>query len=85
MIYEELTVNGKNYLLVHGGLEVYPGKIWKINYKRKKLIWDRAEYDINILRYICGDRTYTDTKELWESKTGLCIQEDHHIAIDCET
>ena len=46
MIYEELTVNGKNYLLVHGGLEnYYPGKDME-EYSIKELIWDRAEYDI---------------------------------------
>lgn len=46
MIYEELTVNGKNYLLVHGGLgNYYPGKDME-EYSLKELIWDRAEYDI---------------------------------------
>ena len=40
MIYEELTVNGKNYLLVHGGLgNYYPGKDIE-EYSLKELIWD---------------------------------------------
>ncbi len=49
-IYEELTANGKEYLLVHGGLgNYYPGKDIE-EYSIKELIWDRAEYDINILK-----------------------------------
>ena len=60
MIYEELTVNGKNYLLVHGGLgNYYPGKDME-EYSLKELIWDRAEYDIQYFEdtYVV---TYTDT------------------------
>lgn len=47
-IYEEVSVNGKDYLLVHGGLGNYwPGKDID-EYSLKELIWDRAEYDITL-------------------------------------
>lgn len=49
-IYEALTANGKEYLLVHGGLgNYYPGKDIE-EYSIKELIWDRAEYDIQYLK-----------------------------------
>lgn len=72
MIYEELTVNGKNYLLVHGGLgNYYPGKDME-EYSLKELIWDRAEYDIQYFEdtYVVTGHTptllYEEIKELGE-------------------
>ena len=65
MIYEELTVCGKNYLLVHGGLgNYYPGKDME-EYSLKELIWDRAEYDIQYFEdtYVVDIHRH---RELWE-------------------
>ena len=45
-IYEEMTVNDRDYLLVHAGLGgFYPGKEIE-QYSLEELIWSRAEYDI---------------------------------------
>ena len=65
MIYEELTVNGRDYLLVHGGLgNYYPGKDME-EYSLKELIWDRAEYDIQYFEdtYVVDIHRH---RELWE-------------------
>ena len=81
MIYEELTVNGKNYLLVHGGLgNYYPGKDIE-EYSLKELIWDRAEYDIQYFEdtYVVTGHTPT----LGNPKPGYIYKANHHIAIDC--
>lgn len=84
MIYEELTVCGKNYLLVHGGLgNYYPGKDME-EYSLKELIWDRAEYDIQYFedRYVVTG--HTPTQEIMEnSRPGYVYKVNHHIAIDC--
>ena len=45
LIYEELTVNGRDFLLVHAGLGNYsPGKEMD-EYSLKELVWDRADYE----------------------------------------
>mgnify|MGYP000146353085 CR=1 FL=1 len=50
MIYEELTVNGKNYLLVHGRIgKLLSGKDME-EYSIKELIWDRLSMISNILK-----------------------------------
>ena len=84
MIYEELTVNGKNYLLVHGGLgNYYPGKDIE-EYSLKELIWDRAEYDIQYFEdtYVVTGHTPTQGI-LGNPKPGYIYKANHHIAIDC--
>ena len=84
MIYEELTVNGKNYLLVHGGLgNYYPGKDME-EYSLKELIWDRAEYDIQYFEdtYVVTGHTPTQGI-LGNPKPGYIYKANHHIAIDC--
>lgn len=84
MIYEELTVNGKNYLLVHGGLgNYYPGKDIE-EYSLKELIWDRAEYDIQYFEDTYVVTGHTPTQGIMGNpKPGYVYRENHHIAIDC--
>lgn len=84
MIYEELTVNGKNYLLVHGGLgNYYLGKDIE-EYSLKELIWDRAEYDIQYFEETYVVTGHTPTQGiLGNPKPGYIYKENHHIAIDC--
>lgn len=83
-IYEELTANGKEYLLVHGGLgNYYPGKDIE-EYSIKELIWDRAEYDIQYFEdtYVVTGHTPTQGI-LGNPKPGYIYKANHHIAIDC--
>ena len=84
MIYEELTVNGKNYLLVHGGLgNYYPGKDME-EYSIKELIWDRAEYDIQYFEDTYVVTGHTPTQGIMGNpRPGYVYRENHHIAIDC--
>ena len=84
MIYEELTVNGKNYLLVHGGLgNYYPGKDME-EYSLKELIWDRAEYDIQYFEDTYVVTGHTPTQGIMGNpRPGYVYRENHHIAIDC--
>ena len=45
-IYEEISISGKNYLLVHAGLGNYvPGKNME-DYSLRELIWARADYNV---------------------------------------
>lgn len=83
-IYEEISVNGKDYLLVHGGLGNYwPGK--EIDeYSLKELVWDRAEYDIPYFEDVYVVTGHTPTQEIiGNPRPGYIYQKNNHIAMDC--
>lgn len=84
LIYEELTVNEKEFLLVHGGLgNYYPGKDIE-EYSLKELIWDRAEYNIEYFEDMYVVTGHTPTQSiLGNPKPGYIYKKHHHIAIDC--
>lgn len=83
-IYEEVSVNGKDYLLVHGGLGNYwPGKDID-EYSLKELIWDRAEYDITYFEDVYVVTGHTPTQEIiGNPRPGYIYQKNNHIAMDC--
>lgn len=83
-IYEEVSVNGKDYLLVHGGL----GNYWPSKdideYSLKELIWDRAEYDIPYFEDVYVVTGHTPTQEIiGNPRPGYIYQKNNHIAMDC--
>ena len=84
MIYEELKVGEKDFLLVHGGLgNYYPGKDIE-EYSIKELIWDRAEYDIQYFEDAYVVTGHTPTQGIvGNPRPGYVYKENHHIAIDC--
>ena len=84
LIYEELNVAGKDYLMVHAGLgNFYPGKDIE-DYSLKELIWDRAEYDITYYpdRYVITGHTPTQMIA-GNPRPGYIYRTNNHIAIDC--
>lgn len=83
-IYEELTVNGKDYLLVHGGLGNYRPEKDIEDYSLKELIWDRADYDISYFEDVYVVTGHTPTQEIaGNPRPGYIFRENNHIAIDC--
>lgn len=84
LIYEEITVSRKDFLLVHGGLgNFYPDKDIE-DYSLKELVWDRAEYDIKYYddKYVVTG--HTPTQEITGNpRPGYVFKENNHIAIDC--
>lgn len=84
LIYEELTVSEKEYLLVHGGLgNYYPGKDME-EYSIKELVWDRAEYDIQYFEDVYVVTGHTPTQGIvGNPRPGYIFKGNNHIAIDC--
>ncbi|MCH5267533.1 MAG: serine/threonine protein phosphatase [Lachnospiraceae bacterium] len=83
-IYEEVSVGGKDYLLVHAGLGgFYPGKEME-EYSLDELIWSRAEYDIQYFEdiYVVTGHTPTQTI-IGNPRPGYIFKGFNHIAIDC--
>ncbi len=84
LIYEELTVNGKKYLLVHAGLGNYSPEKDIEDYSLKELIWDRAAYDIRYYPDTYVVTGHTPTQYIEENPTpGSIFKGNNHIAIDC--
>lgn len=84
MIYEELTVNGKDYLLVHAGLGNYSPDKEIEDYSLKELIWDRADYKTKYFddTYVVTGHTPTQYIE-GNPRPGYIYRENNHIAMDC--
>lgn len=84
LIYEELKVSDKDYLLVHGGLgNFYPGKDIE-EYSLKELVWDRAEYDITYFSEKYVITGHTPTQDIpGNPNPGYIFKENNHIALDC--
>ena len=83
-IYEDITVNGRDYLLVHAGLgNFYPGKDIE-NYSLADLVWSRAEYDIEYYpdKYVVTGHTPTQGIP-GNPNPGYIYRVNNHIAIDC--
>ena len=84
LVYEEIEVAGKDYLLVHAGLGGFdPGKDIE-DYSLKELVWDRADYDICYYadKYVITG--HTPTQYIYNNPNpGYIYRKNNHIAIDC--
>lgn len=84
LIYEELAVNGNNYLLVHAGLGNYAPEKEIEAYSLKELVWDRADYETQYFNDVYVVTGHTPTQEIeGNPKPGYIYRANHHIAIDC--
>lgn len=84
LLYEEVTVNEKQYLLVHGGLGgFYRGKQLQ-DYSIHELVWERIDYDKEYYPNTYIVTGHTPTQEIAENPNhGYIYRKNNHIAIDC--
>ena len=84
VVYEEVSVNDKDYLLVHAGLGNYSPEKEIEDYSLHELLWARADYDVQFFvhTYVVTGHTPTQTIE-GNPHPGYIYQSNHHIAIDC--
>lgn len=83
-VYEEVSVGGRDYLLVHAGPGgYYPGRDIE-DYSLKELVWDRAEYDIQYYpdKFVVTGHTPTQYID-GNPRPGYIYRKNNHIAIDC--
>lgn len=83
-IYEEITVGGRDYLLVHAGLgNFYPGRELE-DYSLAELVWSRAEYDVEYYPDKYTVTGHTPTQGIpGNPNPGFIYKNNHHVAIDC--
>lgn len=84
LIYGELAVNGKRYLLVHGGLGNYSPEKELEEYSLEELVWDRADYETQYFGDVYVVTGHTPTQAIERNpRPGYIYRANHHIAIDC--
>lgn len=83
-IYEEVKVEGRNYLLVHAGLGNYSPENDIEDYSLHDLVWARADYDTQYFEdtYVVTGHTPTQTI-VGNPRPGYIYKKNNHIAIDC--
>ena len=83
-IYEEVSVNGKHYLLVHAGLGNYSPEKDIEDYSLHELVWLRADYDVQYFSDTYVVTGHTPTQNIKENpRLGYIYRKNNHIAIDC--
>ncbi len=84
ILYEELMVNDRRFLLVHAGLGNYDPSKSIEDYSLKELIWDRADYDTQYFKDTFVVTGHTPTQLIHQNPhPGYIYRANNHIAIDC--
>lgn len=84
LIYEEVSVNDKDYLLVHAGLGNYSPEKDIEDYSLHEMIWVRADYDVQYFTDVYVITGHTPTQTIEDNPHPGCIyRRNNHIAIDC--
>ena len=83
-MYEEITVEGQKYLLVHAGLGNYSSDKKIEDYSLKNLVWDRANYNVKYFDDVITVTGHTPTQFIiGNPRPGYIYRNNNHIAIDC--
>lgn len=84
ILYEEIEVAGKHFILVHAGLGNFEPdkKMWE--YELDELVWERPDYETPYFddKYVITGHTPTMLIEN-NPRPGYIYQGNNHIAIDC--
>ena len=83
-IYEELTVGGQDYLLVHAGLGNFDPARTIDDYSLHDLIWKEADYSRQYFDDKIVITGHTPTQFIkGNPKPGFIYRHQNHLAIDC--
>ena len=83
-IYEELTVGGKEYLLVHAGLGNFEPAKDILDYSLHDLVWKQADYSRKYFDDKIVITGHTPTQFIkGNPKPGFIYRNNNHLAIDC--
>ena len=84
-MYEDITINGKRFVLTHAGLGGFSEDKSLDEYTLHELIWERADYS---KRYFSDPNTFlvtghTPTANIPNHGSPEAYKANGHIAIDC--
>lgn len=83
-IYEEITIDEQDYLLVHAGLDNFrPDRLLE-DYTLDELIWGRPDYEREYFSDVIIVTGHTPTQLIKENTApGEVYRKNNHLAIDC--
>ena len=82
-MYEEVSVNGKDYVLVHADLHNFHKDRSLDSYGIDEMVFQRCNYDQMYFEDKYVITGHTPTILIDESQAGQIIEKNNHIAIDC--
>jgi len=82
-LYEELEVNRKKFVLVHGGLVEFEEDKDLSEYDIHDIIWGRCDYARQYYKDKYLVTGHTPTYNIDENYRGKIYRQNNHIAIDC--
>lgn len=83
-VYDEVEVNGCEFILVHAGLGNFEPEKEMWEYELDELVWERPDYERKYFddKYVISGHTPTMLIEN-NPRPGFIYQANNHIAIDC--
>lgn len=83
-LYETITINHKEYILVHSGLGRFEEDKPLDEYDLYDLVWQRCDYSVPYYKDKYVITGHTPTQAIYENeRKGYIYQANNHIAIDC--
>lgn len=83
-LYAEITINGKNFILIHAGLGNFSEDKPMWQYELDELVWTRPDYEVPYYNDKFVVSGHTPTMVITENpKPGYIFKMHNHIAIDC--
>lgn len=82
-LYEEITVNGQEYILVHAGLHNFAETKKLSNYQLYEVIWEPTDYDKVYFKDKILITGHTPVQLISKGKSEKILKMNNHIAIDC--
>lgn len=84
LTYARVSVNGNDFLLVHGGLGNFMPDKSLDDYSVNELAWSRIDYDVQYFRDTYIVVGHTPTQMIKDNpKSGFIYRKNNNIAIDC--
>jgi serine/threonine protein phosphatase 1 len=83
LIYEKLTVNGREYLLVHAGLGNFSPERPIEDYSLRELIFERPDYSLPYYADKVVVTGHTPTRLIAGHDSNTIFMRNNHINIDC--
>ena len=82
-LYEEITVGGQDYILVHAGLENFEKTKRLSDYQLHEIIWAETNYDKVYFEDKILITGHTPVQLLSNGRNKKILKKNNHIAIDC--
>ena len=82
-LYEEITVRGQDYILVHAGLENFKKTKRLSDYQLHEIIWAETNYDKVYFEDKILITGHTPVQLLSHGRNNKILKMNNHIAIDC--